>query len=98
MTQAPPSCQRATDAIVSVRGVSKTYAGGFQALKNVNLEIRRGEIFALLGPNGAGKTTLISTICGMTNATEGTVIADGFDTVREYRAARAAIAKAEARS
>jgi ABC-2 type transport system ATP-binding protein len=91
MTQAPPSFQRATDAIVSVRGVSKTYAGGFQALKNVNLEIRRGEIFALLGPNGAGKTTLISTICGMTNATEGTIIADGFDTVRDYRAARSII-------
>jgi ABC-2 type transport system ATP-binding protein len=79
------------DAIVSVRGVSKTYAGGFQALKNVHLDIRRGEIFALLGPNGAGKTTLISVICGMTNATEGTVIADGHDTVRDYRAARATI-------
>jgi len=79
------------DAIVRVRGLSKTYAGGFQALKNVNLDIRRGEIFALLGPNGAGKTTLISVICGMTNATEGSVTADGFDTVRDYRAARAAI-------
>ncbi len=79
------------EAIVSVRGVSKTYAGGFQALKNVHLDIRRGEIFALLGPNGAGKTTLISVICGMTNATEGTVIADGFDTVRDYRLARAVI-------
>ena len=79
------------DAIVRVRGLSKTYAGGFQALKNVNLDIRRGEIFALLGPNGAGKTTLISVICGMTNATEGSVTADGHDTVRDYRAARAAI-------
>jgi ABC-2 type transport system ATP-binding protein len=77
--------------IVSVRGVSKTYAGGFQALKRVDLDIRRGEIFALLGPNGAGKTTLISIICGMTTAREGTVSADGFDTVRDYRAARAAI-------
>jgi ABC-2 type transport system ATP-binding protein len=79
------------DAIVSVRGVSKTYAGGFQALKNITLDIRRGEIFALLGPNGAGKTTLISTICGMTNATEGRITADGFDTVRDYRQARATI-------
>ena len=80
-----------TDAIVRVQGVSKTYDGGFQALKNVTLDIRRGEIFALLGPNGAGKTTLISTICGMTNATEGTITADGFDTVRDYRQARATI-------
>lgn len=80
-----------TTAIVSVRGVSKTYAGGFQALKRVDLDIRRGEIFALLGPNGAGKTTLISVICGMTNATEGTVIADGHDTVHDYRKAREAI-------
>jgi ABC-2 type transport system ATP-binding protein len=81
----------ATDAIVQVRGLSKIYAGGFQALKNVNLDIRRGEIFALLGPNGAGKTTLISVICGMSNSTEGTVTADGHDTVRDYRAARATI-------
>ena len=79
------------DAIVRVRGVSKTYASGFQALKNVDLDIRRGEIFALLGPNGAGKTTLISIICGMSNASSGTITADGFDTVRDYRAARAAI-------
>ncbi len=81
----------AEDAIVRVRGLSKTYAGGFQALKNINLDIRRGEIFALLGPNGAGKTTLISVICGMSTATEGTVVADGHDTVRDYRAARATI-------
>ncbi len=81
----------AADAIVRVCGLGKTYAGGFQALKNVNLDIHRGEIFALLGPNGAGKTTLISVICGMTNATEGSVTADGHDTVRDYRAARAAI-------
>ena len=79
------------DAIVSVRDVSKTYAGGFQALKHVSLDIRRGEIFALLGPNGAGKTTLISIICGIANASEGVVIADGHDTVRDYRLARAAI-------
>ena len=86
----PPTAP-AADAIVRVRGVSKTYAGGFQALKNIDLDIRRGEIFALLGPNGAGKTTLISVICGMSNATEGTVTADGHDTVRDYRAARATI-------
>ncbi|NMM78593.1 ABC transporter ATP-binding protein [Acidovorax sp. SRB_24] len=81
----------AADAIVRVRGVSKTYAGGFQALKNIDLDIRRGEIFALLGPNGAGKTTLISVICGITNASEGSVTADGHDTVHDYRAARSAI-------
>jgi ABC-2 type transport system ATP-binding protein len=77
--------------IISVRGVNKTYAGGFQALRNINLEIKRGEIFALLGPNGAGKTTLISVICGIVNATAGTIIADGHDTARDYRAARASI-------
>jgi ABC-2 type transport system ATP-binding protein len=77
--------------IIFVRGVNKTYAGGFQALKKINLEIKRGEIFALLGPNGAGKTTLISIICGIVNTTSGTIIADGHDTVRDYRAARAII-------
>lgn len=77
--------------IVSVRGLGKTYASGFQALKKIDLDIRRGEIFALLGPNGAGKTTLISIICGLVNASEGTATADGHDTVRDYRAARAAI-------
>ncbi|MDR7093661.1 ABC transporter ATP-binding protein [Hydrogenophaga laconesensis] len=81
----------AADPIVSVRGVSKTYAGGFQSLKRVDLDIRRGEIFALLGPNGAGKTTLISIICGIANASEGTVLADGHDTVRDYRKAREVI-------
>jgi ABC-2 type transport system ATP-binding protein len=79
------------DAIVSIRGLGKTYAGGFAALKQVNLDIRRGEIFALLGPNGAGKTTLISIVCGMANATVGTVLADGHDIVRDYRAARSII-------
>ena len=78
-------------SIVSVRGVSKTYKSGFNALKRVDLEIRRGEIFALLGPNGAGKTTLINVICGIVNASEGTVIADGHDIVRDYRAARSLI-------
>jgi len=77
--------------IILVKGVNKTYNSGFQALKNINLEIKRGEIFALLGPNGAGKTTLISIICGIVNATSGTIIADGHDTVRDYRAARATI-------
>ena len=78
-------------AIVCIRGISKTYARGFQALKSVDLDIKRGEIFALLGPNGAGKTTLISIICGIVNASSGTVTADGHDTVRDYRAARASI-------
>ena len=77
--------------IIFVRGVNKTYDGGFQALKNINLDIKRGEIFALLGPNGAGKTTLISIICGIVNATSGTIIADGHDIVRNYRAARSTI-------
>ena len=88
---APPPTATSSDAIVRVRGISKTYAGGFQALKHIDLDIRRGEIFALLGPNGAGKTTLISVICGMSNATAGTITADGHDTVRDWRAARAAI-------
>jgi len=77
--------------IVSVANLSKIYESGFRALDNINLEIRRGEIFALLGPNGAGKTTLISIICGIVNATEGVVLADGHDIVRDYRAARAMI-------
>ena len=78
-------------AIISVSNLSKIFASGFQALKNVDLDIRRGEIFALLGPNGAGKTTLISTICGIVNATEGTVTVDGHDIIAEYRAARSMI-------
>jgi ABC-2 type transport system ATP-binding protein len=77
--------------IISVRQLSKTYASGFHALKQIDLEIRQGEIFALLGPNGAGKTTLISIICGIVNPSEGTVLADGHDVVRDYRAARAKI-------
>src|ERR1700754_306873 len=77
--------------VISVLDLSKTYASGFQALRRVNLEIRRGEIFALLGPNGAGKTTLINVICGIVNATSGKVTADGHDIVREYRAARSKI-------
>ncbi|MEO6690201.1 MAG: ABC transporter ATP-binding protein, partial [Dokdonella sp.] len=77
--------------IISVRNLDKTYASGYQALKNIDLDIRRGEIFALLGPNGAGKTTLISIICGIVNASAGSVVADGHDIVRDYRAARAKI-------
>jgi ABC-2 type transport system ATP-binding protein len=77
--------------IISVAHLSKTYASGFQALKDVNLEIRRGEIFALLGPNGAGKTTLINIICGIVNKSAGTVSVDGHDIVAEYRAARSLI-------
>ena len=77
--------------ILRVSNLSKTYASGFQALKGVDLEIRRGEIFALLGPNGAGKTTLINIICGIVTASQGTVTVDGHDIVRDYRAARALI-------
>ena len=74
--------------VISVQNLSKTYATGFQALKSVDLDIRRGEIFALLGPNGAGKTTLINIICGIANASGGTVTIDGHDHVRDFRAAR----------
>jgi ABC-2 type transport system ATP-binding protein len=77
--------------IISVRKLTKTYASGFQALKNIDLDIRRGEIFALLGPNGAGKTTLINVICGIVNPTSGTILADGHDIVTDYRAARSRI-------
>jgi len=77
--------------VISVQGLSKQYASGFQALKNVSLDIQRGEIFALLGPNGAGKTTLISIICGIVNPTHGTVLADGHDIVSDFRAARSKI-------
>ncbi len=84
MPDAPPS-------IVTITGLSKTYASGFCALKHVDLTIQRGEIFALLGPNGAGKTTLINIVCGIVNASTGTVVADGHDIVREARAARSKI-------
>ena len=77
--------------IIEITDLSKRYATGHAALSDVNLEIRQGEIFALLGPNGAGKTTLISIICGIVNATEGRVIADGHDIARDYRAARGKI-------
>ena len=75
-------------AILSISNLSKTYASGFQALKNVSLDIERGEIFALLGPNGAGKTTLISVVCGIVNASAGRVLVAGHDNVTDYRAAR----------
>ncbi|MGF6755957.1 ABC-2 type transport system ATP-binding protein [Paraburkholderia sp. GAS42] len=77
--------------ILSISSLSKTYATGLHALKNINLAIRKGEIFALLGPNGAGKTTLISIICGIVRASEGTVVVDGHDIATDYRAARSMI-------
>jgi len=78
-------------AIISVSGLCKTYASGLAALKHIDLEIRRGEIFALLGPNGAGKTTLIGTICGIVRPTSGSVRVGGHDIVSDFRAARALI-------
>ena len=74
--------------IISVTNLSKTYASGFEALKRVNLDVRRGEIFALLGPNGAGKTTLIGIICGIVTPTQGAVSVDGHDIGRDYRITR----------
>jgi ABC-2 type transport system ATP-binding protein len=78
-------------SIISIDGLSKTYASGFQALKTINLDIARGEIFALLGPNGAGKTTLIGIVCGIVKASTGSVTVDGHDIVNDYRAARSLI-------
>ena len=78
-------------SIISIKNLSKTYASGFTALKTINLDIERGEIFALLGPNGAGKTTLIGIICGILNASTGTVTVGGHDIINDYRAARALI-------
>jgi ABC-2 type transport system ATP-binding protein len=85
----PP--RHASAPIITVSDLSKTYASGFLALKEINLDIRRGEIFALLGPNGAGKTTLINIICGIVNPTQGVVLADGHDIITDYRAARSLI-------
>ena len=76
------------NTIVSIKNLSKTYAGGFQALKDINLDVREGEILALLGPNGAGKTTLISIICGIINASGGTVTVGGYDIRRDFRKTR----------
>ena len=78
-------------SVISIENLSKSYADGFEALKSVSLEIRKGEIFALLGPNGAGKTTLINIVCGIVNLTSGTVRVDGHDIVREFRATRSLI-------
>jgi ABC-2 type transport system ATP-binding protein len=78
-------------AAIAIAGLTKTYASGFRALKAVDLEIHRGEIFALLGPNGAGKTTLISIVCGLVTPTSGRILVDGRDIVREYRATRSKI-------
>jgi ABC-2 type transport system ATP-binding protein len=78
-------------AVIDIRNLNKTYAGGFEALKNVDLSIRKGEIFALLGPNGAGKTTLINIVCGIVNKSSGSVRVDGHDNVDEFRQARAKI-------
>ena len=77
--------------VISVSSLSKVYASGFHALKSVNLDIRRGEIFALLGPNGAGKTTLINIVCGIVNPSSGSVTVDGHDIITDYRAARSLI-------
>ena len=78
-------------AVIDIQNLTKTYAGGFQALNDVSLSINRGEIFALLGPNGAGKTTLINIVCGIVNLTEGKVLVDGHDIVSDFRLARAKI-------
>ena len=83
--------QQPMHSIISINGLTKTYEGGFQALKRVDLEIRQGEILALLGPNGAGKTTLISIVCGIVNPTGGSVQVGGFDIVRDYRMSRSMI-------
>jgi len=77
--------------VISINGLTKTYAGGFEALKAVDLEINRGEIFGLLGPNGAGKTTLINIVCGIVTKTSGTVMVDGYDNVTDYRETRSRI-------
>jgi len=87
----PDGLQGEGAPILAVRGLTKTYATGVAALRDIDLAIRPGEIFALLGPNGAGKTTLINIICGIVTPTDGTVVADGHDVVREFRAARACI-------
>ena len=91
MADSPTAPHAGGTPIISIAGLTKTYASGFEALKRVDLQIRRGEIFALLGPNGAGKTTLINIVCGIVRPSSGTVLADGHDIVRDFRAARAKI-------
>src|SRR5215467_1356902 len=91
MPTATPSSSPAMQSIISVSDLSKRYASGFEALKKINLDIRRGEIFALLGPNGAGKTTLIGIICGILVPSAGKVTVDGHDIISDYRAARSLI-------
>ena len=76
---------------ISIKSLSKIYSNGFQALNDINLDIKRGEIFALLGPNGAGKTTLINTVCGIVQPSSGLVSVAGFDHLKQYRKARAAV-------
>lgn len=85
---APTHTLQTTPSVIAVQGLTKRYASGFEALKRIDLDIQRGEIFALLGPNGAGKTTLISIICGLVNASDGQVRVNGHDIVTDYRAAR----------
>lgn len=77
--------------VISISDLTKIYSSGLQALKHIDLEIRRGEIFALLGPNGAGKTTLINIVCGIVTPSGGSVVVDGHDIIRDYRAARSCI-------
>jgi ABC-2 type transport system ATP-binding protein len=77
--------------ILSIHNLNKVYEGGLQALKNINLEIRKGEIFALLGPNGAGKTTLINAVCGIVNPSEGEILVDGYDNIKDFRMTRSLI-------
>src|ERR1051325_10949223 len=99
LASGPPICRRpfliprspCMQPVISVSNLVKTYASGFQALKGINLDIARGEIFALLGPNGAGKTTLINIICGIVNPTSGSVLVGGHHFIKEYRAARSLI-------
>ena len=85
------SLDRSMPQVISITNLTKTYASGLQALKSINLEIRRGEIFALLGPNGAGKTTLIKIVCGIVTPSSGAVLVDGRNIERDYRAARSTI-------
>ena len=80
-----------TDNQITINNLSKTYDNGFNALKNINLNIKRGEIFAMLGPNGAGKTTLISVICGIVTPSSGKIMVDNFDIIEDYRETRSRI-------